>query len=363
MRLLSSLLLGFTLVASAHSLSAAEAIPVPAIPDILGNLVDRVILPGYHDFSLATGQMQGTMETLCKEPSEEKLGDAQMAFDGIVATWSIVEPIKIGPAIEENRFERILFYPDRKGMGLRQVRTVLMKKDPGALNQADIKDKSVAVQGILALEYVLNGLDFEDLSSKKGEYRCQFGLSIAKNLDTLATEISDAWAKPDGVQASFRKPGPDNPLFHDDKEALFAVLGFIVHGLENIKDQRIAAFYEGADKLPMTRKALYYRSYNTMPSIAANLEGLLRIWSESGMKELLQGDAKPIGGNADFNFTSAINAAVAMDLPLDEALVDDTQKGKLAFLILTLKEQIKLLDADYGKAVGLGAGFSFSDGD
>ncbi len=365
MRFLSSLLLGLALVAPARTLCAAETaqVPVPTVQDILGNVVDKAILPGYQDFRLATGQMQGAMETLCQEPSEEKLGDAQMAFDGVVATWSIVEPIKIGPVIEENRFERILFYPDRKGMGLRQVRMALMKKDPAALDPKGMKDRSVAVQGILALEYVLNGLDFEDLSTKKGEYRCQFGLTISKNLDSLAADISGAWAKPDGVQASFRKPGPDNPLFHDDKEALFTVLGFLVHGLETIKEQRISAFYEGGDKLPMTRKALYYRSYNTMPSIAANLEGLLRIWSESGMKDLLQGDAKPIGGNVDFNFTSAIKAAVAMDLPLDEALADEDQKGKLVFLILTLKEQIKLLDTDYGKAVGLGAGFSFSDGD
>ena len=57
--------------------------------------------------------------------------------------------------LQDNRFERILYYPDRKGLGLRQVQALLAEQDASVLAVGALEGKSVAVQGLGALEFVL----------------------------------------------------------------------------------------------------------------------------------------------------------------------------------------------------------------
>jgi uncharacterized protein len=47
--------------------------------------------------------------------------------------------------VEENRLERILFFPDRKGTGLKQVQATLAASDETATDVAALSGKSVAM--------------------------------------------------------------------------------------------------------------------------------------------------------------------------------------------------------------------------
>ncbi len=69
----------------------------------------------------------------------------------------------MGPAREDNRFERLFFWPDRRGRGLRQVQGILAEEDETATDPATLYQKSVAVQGLLALDFVLSGEGNETL--------------------------------------------------------------------------------------------------------------------------------------------------------------------------------------------------------
>jgi predicted lipoprotein len=65
--------------------------------------------------------------------------------------------IRFGPVTEENRLERILFWPDRKGIGLKQVQAAIAGEDATAADPQTLPGKSVAMQGLGALEFVLFG--------------------------------------------------------------------------------------------------------------------------------------------------------------------------------------------------------------
>ncbi|RUV36698.1 hypothetical protein EOD29_31270, partial [Mesorhizobium sp. M1A.T.Ca.IN.004.03.1.1] len=95
------------------------------------------------------------------------------------------------------------------------------------------------------LEYVLYGNGSEDLVKQKGGFRCLYGAAVAGNIQREAGEVVAAWEKPDGVQASWKHPGPQSNDFMDNKEAVTALLGILVHGAENVRDQRLEQFYKG----------------------------------------------------------------------------------------------------------------------
>ena len=88
---------------------------------------------------------------------------------------------------KENRLERILFWPDRKSTGLKQVQRALAEKDATATNPAKLKGKSVAMQGLGALEFVLFGTGAEKLAGPGEDYRCAYGRAIAGNVGTSLT--------------------------------------------------------------------------------------------------------------------------------------------------------------------------------
>lgn len=59
------------------------------------------------------------MKALCAAPSKTADEAAKAAFADTVSSWSTIEIVRVGPVIEHNRFERVLYYPDKKGLGLK----------------------------------------------------------------------------------------------------------------------------------------------------------------------------------------------------------------------------------------------------
>jgi uncharacterized protein len=338
-----------------------------AVPRVMAQAVDGFIIPGYRDLAEATNALSEASAALCKSPSEATLEAARSAFSSVVERWSAIEIIRLGPALEQNRFERFLFYPDRKSTGLKQVQAILAKKDESATSPETLKGKSVAVQGLGALEFVLYGTGAEVLSGKEGDFRCRYGLAVSQNLRSIAGELLAAWEKPDGIQAAWKKPGPGNPLFRDNREAATELLGVLVHSVEMIKDQRLRTFYAGTvDGTPdrgRPKLAIYWRSANTMPAISANLGGLQRLFDTAGMESLLPADRRSIAGSIDFLFKALIAATDGLDGPIEDALADERQRAKLDFIALNTADLLDRLNREFGGSIGLGAGFSFADGD
>lgn len=334
-----------------------------AVPAVMAKAVDDFIIPGYRNLSDKTAAATKAAAELCKAPSQPALKNARTVFSELVGAWSGIEVVRLGPALEQNRFERFLFYPDRKSTGLKQVQAILSKKDESATDEARLKGKSVAAQGLGAFEYVLYGTGAETLSGKEGEFRCRYGLAISRNLDTIANEFLAAWQKPDGIQAAWKHPGPANPEFRDNREATTELLGILVHGVETVKDQRLKPFYQGKDDKGHPKLAIYWRSGNTMSSIAGNVRGLKTLFDIADMQSLLPEDSRSVAGSADFVFKSVIGMAENIDGPIDAALSDESKRAKLAFLSLNTNDLLDRLNNDFGGAIGLGAGFSFADGD
>ncbi|MBB1249347.1 imelysin family protein [Rhizobium sp. G21] len=80
--------------------------------------------------------------------------------------------------------------------------------------------------------------------------QCRFGLAVSRNIESIAGELSAAWDAPDGVAKNWKEPGAANPVFRTGDEALQAMIGIFVHGIETVRDQRVKPFYKGEGKRP-----------------------------------------------------------------------------------------------------------------
>jgi len=351
------------LVAFPVMAGSACAMNEEAVPRVLEKAVDGFIRPGYERFEVATGNMVTAMDAFCAAPGDETYGKARAAFDETVLSWSNIEIVRTGPVIRDHRFERILFYPDRKSIGLKQVQAAIIEKDETALDPEYLPQKSVAMQGLLALEFVLFGTQYETMMAEPETYRCHYGEAIATNMHNIAGELTSAWNDPDGVAKDWKTTGPDNPLFRTNDEALTALLGILVHGTETVRDYRIEYFYRGEDGPNFAKRAIYWRSENTWPSILANLDGLQALLNGSDMVDLLDPGVRSIVSSINFLFSSLDGVVEQLNPDIQAVLDDPEQRAKLDFLLINTKDLILRLNDNYGGAIGLGAGFSFSDGD
>lgn len=369
MRKLSSVLSVFLLFAAPLARAQdVELLPPPPLDpvqvrSVMEKAVNGFIRPGYDHFRGAAEKLEGSMKALCEAPFPVTETAAKAAFADTVSSWSTIEIVRVGPVIEKNRFERVLYYPDKKGLGLKQVQRYLAEKDESVTTADGLKGKSVAAQGLGALEFVLYGTGAEELLDKKGDFRCRFGAAIAGNIANVATELSDSWNAPDGAQKNWTQPGPDNPVFRDEREALVGLLGILVHGAEAIRDQRIETFYKGPDKAIFPRTAIYWRSGLTWKSISANIKAVQTLLHTADMVELVPPDQRSIVNSIDFIAKSMVRVAGTIDTDVQKALDQDDQRAKVDYLLLNGKDLIYRLNDQYGGAIGLSSGFSFADGD
>lgn len=323
--------------------------------------IEGYVKPAYAEFDARAEDLSGAVDRLCATPSPSRLDDARAEFGRTVAAWSRIELLRIGPVTEENRLERVLFWPDRKGTGLKQIQAALATEDATAADPATLAGKSVAMQGLGAMEFVLFGTGADALAATAG-YRCAYAAAIAENVSAIAGAVEEEWRRPGGYADRWSDPGDANPSFRDETEALNELLGVIVEGLELVRDQRLG-FLGAADADDKPKQALFWRSGLTVDNIASDLAGLSHLFEASRLADAVPADQAWIAASIRFEFTNAARAAEGAHGPIEEALEDPARREALAYLRIVTKSLNELFGTRLAAQLGLTAGFSSLDGD
>ena len=174
----------------------------------------KVIRPGYNDLETKSRTLQEKADALCREPSQSALEATKDAFTTAVESWSKVEIFRFGPVNREHRYERLFFWPDPKGIGLRQVQRALSTKDETVTTADAIAAKSVALQGLPALEYLLYGKGADELARGYPEvgFRCLFAASVSANIARIATQVAEGWREEAEDSKRFLTPAANDPF-------------------------------------------------------------------------------------------------------------------------------------------------------
>jgi predicted lipoprotein len=330
---------------------------------VITQAVEDAIRPGFAAFAEAARDMRMAMGGLCDEPSVAGLEDARGRFRDVVLAWSRIENYHFGPLMKENRSERILFWPDRKGIALKQVQAILANKDATAADPATLKAKSVAVQGLGALEFVLFGTGAEALAVPEGDFRCDYGNAISGAVSDVATEMSVEWFAVPGIATRMMRPSDDDPDYRSNDEVLQELIGVMAHGVEAIRDQRILPFLGRDGAPPKPKSALFWRSNMTMPSILANFEGLRALLVNSDIWRYAPTEQFWIGEQAMSEFDTVTIYGSGVTGTVEEAMADPAHLDQVTDIVTSSQVLGKLVGEDLPAALGLSVGFSSLDGD
>lgn len=353
MRLIRSLVLLLAFTVPAAAVEPAE---------MLRKAVDSYIRPAFSELAGRTLGLEKDLDTLCGMPSPTQLELVRQQFGKVVVAYARVEFLRFGPFTQDSRAERLLFWPDRKGIALRQVQAILADYDETATLLEDLRQKSIAVQGLGALEYVLFGERSETLGTIEADFRCRYALTIGQALNATAQELAQAWAAPDGIAAHIATPKPEYDDYRNDREALEELVGAVAHGLEAIRDTRLLPFVGREGEAPKPKSALFWRSGLTVPAIRAGFEGLRDFLDATGLAEVKGGIAgRPM--LTDKEFAASLEAADTVTSPVAEALDDPAQAAALRQMVASSSTLQTLIGEGLSTALGLSVGFSSLDGD
>jgi predicted lipoprotein len=330
---------------------------------VLDAAVNLAIRPGMVAFKQDASGLESAMSALCANPSKASLEIAYKSFAEAATAYGRIEFIRVGPLLEDNRAERLLFFPDRKGIGLKQVQAILSAEDPSAIDVASLRSKSVAAQGFGALEFVLYGTGLETTATADGAFRCQYGRTIAANISDIADELAHGWYAQGGVAEHLMRPSPEYGDYRTPVEALEEIVGLVSHGIEATRDQRLKPFMAEGDNKAKPKQALFWRSGLTMAMVRANIEGMRDLVALSGVGRAVGEKDQGLDNSIAFEFRNAERALGLIPSGAEDAVEDPKQVQALNYLVLVTASLQALVGEQLSTALGLSVGFSSLDGD
>lgn len=325
--------------------------------------LERHIRPGYGRFADAAVELRQRIRDLCARPSEAGLARADAAFRTTVLAWGRVEHLRFGPVTERNRHERIAFWPDPKGIGRRQVARVLKRGDATVLDATSLAAKSVALQGLTAMEQVLHGRGADALASPdgRGDFRCRYAASIAHNLETIGRELVSEWSASGSFTRHWLAPGPDNPVFLDPTEVTRDLVRAYLEGLRTVGEYRIAGPLGLGSAKRRKKRAAFARSGLALPLILANVAGILDLYVAGGLAdEIARGDpglARSVRGELE----RVLEIGRSLDAADGRPLTDPAVTEKLILMGFPLKNAREVAGEVLAEAANTPIRFTDSD--
>ncbi len=324
------------------------------------------IRPGYARLSAATATLAQALTQFCDGTSGADRSVVVTAFDGVVTAWGRIEHIDFGPITSDNRRERFYYWPDRRGIGAQQVAKALRSGDETVTDPERLIGKSVALQGLGALEAIL----FSDPAAHRpGSHACRFSRAVAGAVDRLVKAVVGEWSDPQGFAARWLAPGPGNAVYLKPAETTLALAKAYDRGIERIRDTRIAG---PLGFTPQQRKSPppLLPSGRSMLLVTANIQGIIDLVERGGIGAAIVA-SDVAGKDVAIRFGMELSVkelrtalAVAEEIrgvkrPFEEAKA----KQRMIAMGFPLKNARTQAVALFERAAGLSLGFNASDGD
>ena len=342
-------------------------VPTDALKKSVALAVDQFVIPAYGQFKGTAESQNDAYARLCSAPSEEALADVQNSFADVVKTFSRIEAFRFGPARDDNRFERLLFWPDPRGRGLQQVQSLLLEKDESATSLETLQQKSVAVQGLLALDFVLFGTGYEAQATPEGAFRCRYGATMAQSVLHISNALYDGWSAPGGYGDLMKSAGPEDVRYKSTGEAMQEFLRAAREQLQILRDTKLMPPLQDSVDTAKPKLAPFWRSDLTLLSMISNVEGIADLVDSWSLENALPADRQYLTEQLALELGMARDALnqteVSADRTFEGHLSTQEDYDRLTYASLPLTGAITLLTGDVPAALGLIAGFNAMDGD
>ncbi len=359
-----SIRLLFTRAAATVVILAAPLAAQAALPADLGERLARdYARPAVAKMTDAAAALESALGGWCAAPDAAGATRVGDAFAALAHAWSGVEILRFGPLVQANRFERLAFWPDTRGVMPRQVQSLIAAKDDALLKPGALAGRSVAVQGLPALEYVLYGEP--DLLKQTGapgfSYACGYARAVSANVASISRDVGQAWSAQGEFGRQFARPQPGNDLYRDPQEVAAEAMKALSTGLQFARDVKIEPVLGDSPQAARPKRAAFWRSNLSTSLLAANLDALKAFYAAGGYP-LPAGEAW-MDASVRGELSSAAQALRGVPVPLEQALAGDEGRRLLVLASLTIKNAKAIVDENLAPALGVTIGFNALDGD
>jgi len=245
------------------------------------------------------------------------------------------------------------------------VREALDKEDATVTEAASLSAKSVALQGLPALEYLHYGDDAGTLAKGGGKatFRCRFAETIAANLGGMAKDIAAGWQDSAPYAKAYLEPGHDNAAYHIQKEVTLELFKTFTTGIEMVRDQKMAKALGAKPDQARPQLAPFWRSDLSFSNMADNLQSVRELFAKGGFAEVVHDDSPGVEDSIVFDLNHAIEVLRGLDKPITQAVHNEDLRAKLEALRVSLKSAATTAGDIISRSAGLTFGFNAMDGD
>lgn len=324
-------------------------------------VIDGFVAPSTAAFTRSTAELAASVGALCDRPSDEALSASRTAFAAALDDWGRVSVLRFGPLTEDGRFEKLFFWPDARGIGLKQVQGLLAAKDPGEIS-AGMAGKSAALQGFPALEFTLHGTGSESLATGD-PWRCSVASAIASNIAAIAATVAGEWDAGSPFAASFSTTVEGREPYRAEAEVQGEIVKALATALQFIRSAELAPPLGEAPEKANGKRAPMWRSRLTAPLIVAQIDGVRLLLAAAGYEQSLPEDSRYVASSIRFELDNAIRTLGQVEGPVEQAFGTEPDRGRFVFAELALHHASELVTRDLAAALGLTMGFNALDGD
>jgi len=329
--------------------------------------LEQHILPGYTRFDTAAKTLAEKAHALCEAPSKPALAATRAATRDALDAWGRMEHIRFGPITENKRIDRLLFYPDPRGIARKQIDRVIRTKDAADIDPERLSHASVAVQGFTGLDRALFAKGSKKLSvpTPTPSYRCRYVAALADDISETASRTLGAWSGP--YRKTWLEPGPKNPAYLSAEETTQALLRAYATELEAVRLQRLEPVL--ADEKSALAHPLLPDSGLAVPFIGANVEGVRNLLTDGGFTspdfatDEKEQSAVVILESVVTDLGFALRAGDNAVAVTPDVFASAEARGKLAPMSYSLKNAEETGRSALGVLTGQTLGFNSLDGD
>jgi putative iron-regulated protein len=332
--------------------------------ELLTSWSTGIAVEGYRSFENETRALDAALVDYCAEPSEAGLAAARDAWWQARTPWEQLEvftfgpysrlPLRIGPKIDQ--------WPQRTP--LEEVEELLESEravTPEAVNQMGVNQK-----GLQVAEYLLFAPDAA--SALANARRCEYLVSVGKELVTRATELREAWDPAGGDFAGeLSEAGRGRTAFDDLTDAFSEVVNRLAFTLEDVRTEKLLKPLGPDNGAPAPELVESRFSGRTVDDMRDNIAGIELVYFGDPTRNVLGLDSYLSERGRSYapqttEHLSAIRGALdAIPEPMTEAV--SVARERIEAASAAVDELRLLIQVDIINTLGLQVSFNDNDGD
>lgn len=321
------------------------------------NLLEEIYRPLHFAFADSAQEWAVEVSDLCEQRPTSSVYKMQLRFAKLVELYAAIELYRVGPLLEDNLQNRIFYWPDKRRVGQRQLRSLMTSVSSQSLSVEALANKSVAVQGFTALERLLFKPEYQPIET---DPQCRLIPVIVSNIARMANELSTAWHADSEFVQSLLTPKADSQYFRSFEEIQRNVFTQAKVGLDVVLDGKLRPLLSNDPKV-MPQTPLWV-SQRTVSMLTGNLKGLRALLLDSG---LLRGTRFEDEFRIEFDYIDHVL------LELKPLMYYVEPEGQLRPEIKVLMHKLAAvvsgvrftLTTEVSNELGMRAGFNSEDGD